>query len=199
MDATMRSAVVAALLLVSPAFAQDELPWLSQIPADGILVQLVVERIDEQSGPVAVPPEYGFHVGERVRFEVHANRGGYWAVAERDGEKLVRVWPKEAGGQPVQAGRWTLIPADAKTVEDRTLRIVGPGADLVLLFSPEPLTTPETRYNETPNPRWLRQVRLRGNVEVDKNPVPSKPVCYFQGEFKKDTTVGIAVLLRHEG
>ena len=92
MDAIMRSAVLAAVLLASPTLAQDDQPWLSQIPADSLFVQLVVERIDEQSGPVAVPPEYGFRGGERVRFEVHANRGGYWAVAQRVGDELVRVY-----------------------------------------------------------------------------------------------------------
>ena len=90
------------------------------------------------------------------------------------------------------------LESDAKTIEARTLRVVSRGAELVLLFSPEPLATPETRHTGTLRPRWLRQVRLRG-VEVDKNPVPSKPVSYFQGEIEEGKTVGIPVTLRHDG
>jgi len=207
----MRATVLTVLLLSSPALARDELPELTHVPPEDVLVQLVVERLDARSGPVAVPSEYGFREGDRVRFEVHANRGGYWAVAAREAGKLVRIWPEEAGGQPVQAGRWTLVPTDARTVEDRTLRIVGGGdTELVLLFSPRPLATPETLPKETlpketlpketlPAPRWLRQVRLRGNVVVDKNPVPSKPVHYFHGTVAEGTIAGVEVTLRHGG
>lgn len=143
------------------------------------------------SGPTAVPLDHELRTGDAIRIMVRTSQPGYLYLFYRSGkEPSVRLWPQGAGAHRIEAREEITVPSDGN------LRVTEGSRDetIQLLFARAPLKDPLAALK--PNPRKIRQIRLRAIV-VDRTDGAETPPSSFSADLDDQGVAVLEIPLRH--